>query len=79
MWSHTLADAIQQMPSIRMKNVIHSAEDGSILVIPRERGLTRYARARCPPSLPVAQRRFAAGSMSRWVALHQVNESLGPR
>lgn len=30
-----------QMPTIRMKNVIHSAEDGSILVIPRERGLTR--------------------------------------
>lgn len=31
-----------QLPTIRLKNVIHSADSGSILTVPRERGYVRY-------------------------------------
>lgn len=35
-----------QLPTIRLKNVIHSADSGSILTVPRERGYVRYVRSR---------------------------------
>ncbi|KAJ9120208.1 hypothetical protein QFC22_003108 [Naganishia vaughanmartiniae] len=42
MWGVVDAIPITDLPTIRLKNVIHSAESGSILTVPRERGYVRF-------------------------------------
>jgi phenol 2-monooxygenase len=51
-----------QFPDVRLKVAIHSAESGSILIVPREKGLVRCAR---PPAGPSAIERPIV-STSRW-------------
>ncbi|GHJ83841.1 hypothetical protein NliqN6_0243 [Naganishia liquefaciens] len=41
-WGVVDAIPITDLPTIRLKNVIHSADSGSILTVPRERGYVRF-------------------------------------